>query len=158
MQVFRPSFEVVRKRVERSLNMLMRNDIYLFEVDVHERTIAHRFAVYLEKEFSSWNVDCEYDRNQYDSKLITAADNSKKQKAYPDIIIHHRGTSANLLAIELKKGNAQNDQAADERKLREYVNRLNYSYGLFVSLATGTSTRGIYTVRWIHGEESRLDL
>lgn len=66
MEKFRPNFDIVKKRIEKSLNMLIRNDLFLFEIDVHERTISHRLAVYLEQEFPSWNVDCEYDRNRYD--------------------------------------------------------------------------------------------
>ncbi|MCL6576225.1 hypothetical protein [Kyrpidia sp.] len=142
MKMFRPDFDVVRKRVEKSLNMLIRNDIYLFEIDVHERTIAHRLAVYLEKEFSSWNIDCEYNRIGYDPKLINPGRRGER-KAYPDIIIHHRGTSSNLLAIEMKKLSAQVDQETDKDKLKEYIQRLHYKFGLFILLSTTRSNHSI---------------
>jgi len=150
MQTFKPGYDVVRKRVERGLNTLLRNDIYLFEIGVNERTLAHRLAVYLEQEFPSWNVDCEYNRNQYDRKYIgQPRESGENRGVYPDIIIHHRGTSDNLLAIELKRGYSVHGQEEDEAKLKEYVNRLGYQHGLFASFATGQNERGIYIVKWI---------
>ncbi|MHB1683531.1 MAG: hypothetical protein ACYCYO_12025 [Bacilli bacterium] len=156
MTTFKPRYDVVKKRVERSLNTLLRNDIYLFEIGVHERTIAHRLAVYLENEFSSWNVDCEYNRNQYDPKLIGSRDSDgNDRRVYPDIIVHHRGTSDNLLAIELKRLDSVDGQVEDERKLNEYISRLGYRYGLFVSLETGSTNLGIRVVAWIHDSNNR---
>ncbi|ADG07412.1 hypothetical protein [Kyrpidia tusciae] len=152
MKMFRPDFYVVRKRVEKSLNMLIRNDIYLFEIDVHERTIAHRLAVYLEKEFSSWNIDCEYNRNGYNPKLINLGSRGER-RAYPDIIIHHRGTSSNLLAIEMKKLPTQVDPETDKDKLKQYIRHLDYKFGLFLLLSTSIPGCGISEIEWFdeHG-------
>lgn len=150
METFQPNQGTVKTGVEESLNKLIRNDIYLFEIGVHERTLAHRLAIYLEEEFASWNVDCEYDRNQYDQKLISRGTNGEADgKVYPDIIIHHRGTFDNLLAIEIKKSQSVNGQAKDERKLREYINRLGYRYGLFICFSTGRPACGIDIIKWI---------
>ena len=156
MKTFKPSFEVVKKNVERSLNYLLRNDMYLFEIGIHERTLAHRLAVYLENEFSSWNVDCEYNRNQYDLKLIRPSGlDGGDRRVFPDIIIHHRGTTDNLLAIELKKKISEDAQAEDERKLNEYINRLGYHYGLFLLFETGSTNHGIGRVEWFRHHSSQ---
>ena len=35
---------------------------FLLEKDVGERALTHRLAVHIEKQFSGWEVDCDYDR------------------------------------------------------------------------------------------------
>jgi hypothetical protein len=37
-------------------------EAYLLERDLGERTLTHRLAVYVEKQFPGWQVDCNYDR------------------------------------------------------------------------------------------------
>ncbi len=114
----------VHRRVSQALETLHAKDQYLLDQDVHERTIAHRFAIYLENEFPGWHVDCEYNRMGGDPKRIAARLKACAQKhhpsdqpcdcdscqadpdilVYPDIIVHRRGScDQNLLVIELKK-------------------------------------------------------
>ena len=49
-------------KVIAALRDFYAHETFLFEKDVGERAITHRFAVHLEKQFSGWSVDCNYDR------------------------------------------------------------------------------------------------
>ena len=58
------------EKVKNAYLQFLKNDGYLLENDVNERSITHKFAVYLENEFSEWDVDCEYNRNGIDKKTL----------------------------------------------------------------------------------------
>ena len=47
--------------VKEAIHELKRDEM-LFRLHANERSITHRLAVYLEKPFDGWNVDCEYSR------------------------------------------------------------------------------------------------
>jgi len=57
---------------------------------------------------------------------------------YPDIIIHKRGKSENLLAIEVKKTTSQENSEFDHEKLKAYMSKrgLGYQYALFICIKT----------------------
>ena len=57
------NFKEVKSHVEKALNLLLEQDKFLLLNNLNERTISHKLAEYLQREFSSWNVDCEYNRN-----------------------------------------------------------------------------------------------
>jgi hypothetical protein len=108
------------------------NDRFLIENNVREEAVSHRLAVYLERAFLGFDVDCEYNKAEdLPKKLLTEPDFScnkmldeSQQRAArqswvrsnsskngnglrPDIIVHQRGRSAvsdNLLVAECKKG------------------------------------------------------
>ena len=105
----------IQMRVHIALKRLKLHDLWLFRSNSDERTITHRLAMYLQDEFPTWNVDCEYNRNQYEVKKLS------KDAVRPDIIIHHRRTHRNLLVIEAKK---TNNRADDQEKLEKYYNGL----------------------------------
>lgn len=100
------SEEKTKSAVDRALKRLVQKDYDLLEHDLHERTITHRLAVPLTSECPEWDVDCEYNRRDYDVKRVNqlAAEffaEGKKSKAhlqtyedravYPDIVVHQRG-------------------------------------------------------------------
>ena len=37
-------------------------EVFLLEKDLGERALTHRLAVYVERQFTEWNVDCDYNR------------------------------------------------------------------------------------------------
>jgi hypothetical protein len=142
-----------------SIDHLFRNDLFLLIYDVHERTIAHRLAVYLEHKFAGFHVDCEYN-NDLDSetgrKQVYYPNSSSGTGAYPDIIVHHRGLNGpnhNLLAIEIKKKSfAATDIDHDREKLCSYTasdgrNHLSYERGALVVLGV-RETAGQFLVEW----------
>ena len=49
-------------KVITALQELFAHESVLFERDVGERALTHRLAVHVERQFSGWDVDCEYDR------------------------------------------------------------------------------------------------
>lgn len=144
-------FGEIKARVDRAMKCLEENDIYLFTNDACERAIAHRFAVCLEQEFPSWHVDCEYDilppneagtaidkyanlrMRRRDGKIIPL-DEKEAVSVYPDIIVHRRGTNANLLVIEVKKSTDRTEIEFDHVKLAAYRQdeHLQYRFALFV--------------------------
>ena len=49
-------------KVVSALEDFYARETHLFEKDLGERTLTHRLAVYLEKQFAGWEVDCDYNR------------------------------------------------------------------------------------------------
>ena len=131
----------IRKHIESAYQMLIKKDGYLLIVDANERSITHRLAIYLESEFPEYDVDCEYNRNGFDSKRIISykkeidSDDTNGVTVYPDIIIHHRGTRDNFIVIEAKKLSSTDD--SDKEKLDIYKNELLYEHAYFVIFLVG---------------------
>ena len=147
------SLDEIKQKVKQSLHELWHNDKYLLKVDASERSITHRLAIYLEKEFRDLNVDCEYNREQDKPKTYheivnqinqggIKADDTEAKTAFPDIIVHKRGNNHNnLLVIEVKKlsGHSTLIDSTDEKKLRAFLNsnQLNYEFGLALQIPVG---------------------
>ena len=49
-------------KVVAALQEFYAREAFLFEKDLGERTLTHRLAVHLERQFSGWEVDCDYNR------------------------------------------------------------------------------------------------
>jgi hypothetical protein len=144
-------FELVDKKVLTTINLLFSRDIYLLKKNSSERSLSHRLAVYLEEQFHEWCVDCEYNRNLADKKILydlKTHSGRQGRSVYPDIIVHHRGTNNNLLIIEIKKGLSTDD--FDLKKLQFYKSQhdLHYKYALFLGIGTG-ETSGQFYKEWV---------
>jgi|WetSurMetagenome_2_1015567.scaffolds.fasta_scaffold273944_2 hypothetical protein len=137
------SLEFVRSKVEGALKRLLKEDAVLIGGNVNERSITHRLAICLQPEFVGWNVDAEYNRNLGDIKRLrlnppqpTAEDNDAVT-VYPDVIVHRRNTTENLLVVEVKKARG-GDIDFDIRKLRAFTDQspagLGYIWGVHVVL------------------------
>ena len=132
--------------LKNAIEQLYKNDSYLLQSDheLHEQTVSHRLAVYLEKNLrksptfrkNDFSIDCEYNKNGQEPKMIYSCCyncdvkcfiKSLRKSAFevmfdiersvrPDIIVHKRGTNYpnNLLIIELKK--KSNSQNAEKEK------------------------------------------
>ena len=92
---------------------------------VCERACLFRFAHYLqnildEKEvLRNLVVDCEYNRNGYDLKRLSAFANG----TYPDLIIHHRGDNkGNFLVMEIKSW-WNKDINQDKKKIKAFMDK-----------------------------------
>ncbi|MCX5704217.1 MAG: hypothetical protein NT066_06995 [Candidatus Omnitrophica bacterium] len=142
----------VREKVEIALGMLLKNDAFLLEHDVNERSISHKLADYLQQIFPDYNVDCEYNRvgsltvdEEYFNKKLRLYKNTKclgGETVYPDVIIHKRGIKNNLLAIEIKKISNKNCLMDDYKKILGFLtnNDFKYQFGLFLQLARNRVT------------------
>ena len=136
-----PSLEDLRGRVVTAVSNLYRYDGDLIIRCANERSITHKLAEHMQREFLHWHVDCEYNRAGCDPKRLniaakkTSIDATEAVTVYPDIVVHRRGTDVNLLVVEVKKGGGE-IQTWDEEKLRAFTshNRVRYQFGLFLKL------------------------
>lgn len=149
------SFEEVTTRVEEAAKQLREErEPILFHNHASERSISHRFAVHLERRFETWNVDCEYNRqdddlNKYkklflpknDDGTVWVFEREEGSRVSPDIVVHHRGLNDpddNLLVIEVKLAWSQYSNKRDLKKLKAFTGRypvkqvVFYRFGLFV--------------------------
>ena len=142
--------------IAQALDALLEHDEYLFRVDANERSLTHRFGMYLQIALPDWHVDCEYNRNGPDPKrivlgerLVDIADTDGKT-AYPDVIVHIRETDKNYLVIEFKKTSSRAGDDDDFAKLDAYKHdrRLRYAFSIFVELEVGAAP-GVARVVWI---------
>lgn len=153
-------FEEVKSKVDDALHCFIEDERYLLENDACERTLVHRFAVCLERFFSEWDVDCEYnleyiDQDEIIRKKSTHLSWRRKnghfkelltQEAvsiYPDIIVHCRGAGPNLLVIEVKKSSDEEEVEFDLMKLNAFRQdpSLHYEFALFIRF-TNTPENG----------------
>lgn len=105
------SRQEVEARLWAALRRLGERDLYLLEVEANERSITHHLAAYLASVFPRWNVDVEYNRDANgedakkrlhglrDSLMQAGLDPSRSDLVIPDIIVHRRGSSENLLVV-----------------------------------------------------------
>ena len=110
-------------KVVTALREFYAQEGFLFEKDVGERAVTHRFAVHLEKEFSGWAVDCNYDRLGERTLLlphgtIISTDDHLGKSIYPDVVVHQREIPNNLLAVEIRSASNHTSLEHDQHKLK----------------------------------------
>lgn len=117
---------------------------------VSEWAVAHRLAIYLEKHFPGYSVDCEYNRMPgepeatYDTTQHVPKRLHGNKQVRPDIIIHERGNNdRNLVVIELKKASNKHGIDDDAEKLRAFKDdaSLRYAYAFQVTIPIGKDTQ-----------------
>lgn len=130
--------------LKQSIKLFVENDAHLFAVGINERSMTHKFAEYLQLQLGNeWDVDCEYNRNLGDIKIIgtikqyvgktTLTNDTEATSIYPDIIIHKRNSTTNLLVIEAKKSPlTKKSRDKDINKLVVIKKQLQYSYAMFL--------------------------
>jgi len=133
--------------VDKALARLYRRDRELIWRGVHEETISHRLAIYLEvllfehfnlKPFDStgYDVDIEYNKNGENVKRLVRGGSGRR----PDIIVHKRGhNDNNLLIIEVKKRRRTQISQSDDSKLcgaTDPNHDFRYKLGLYLNLMT----------------------
>src|SRR6185437_11574254 len=119
---------------------LYAHETYLLEKDVGERALTHRLAVYVERQFSGWKVDCDYDRlGERTLRLphgsIVSTDDHLAKSIYPDIVVHQREIPNNLLAVEVRKSANHQPLEHDQHKLQALTDpHLWFAYWIGVLL------------------------
>ena len=118
------------------------DDKPLLDVDANERSITHQLAVHLGSYFPDYDIDCEYNRVGIEPKKLdglkrsVSSDDTNATTVYPDIIVHKRRESDNLVVIEAKKQNISSE--LDRQKLKLYKSELGYKYAYMITFSTGT--------------------
>jgi len=139
----------ITKIIEVSIDNLITYDSDIFNIDInipgdisgesvklnrklHEVTLNHRLAVYLEKNilgtnYSEHKVDIEYNRYYDEAKMLEI--NKEKCIVRPDILIHTRMDTdihpSNALVVEAKKGKVSEFDIA---KVCNFIENENYNY------------------------------
>ena len=137
-----------RSYLERAIARVKDNDHHLLMVDVSERCIAARLAMYLRDALPAYyDVDVEYNRHGPDKKkLYDLIDehncprdrDDEGQTVLPDVIVHKRGVdNSNLLIIEIKKSANQPGLERDIRRIEAFRAELRYVFGALVVCKTG---------------------
>jgi hypothetical protein len=114
-------------------------DARLLNRELHETTINHRLAFYLEQniqetELNIYNVDIEYNRYYGNQKILNTIEG--QQTVRPDILIHTRINDEvehqHYLVVEAKKAQITEH---DIRKIEGFISDPNYFYlfGLTIS-------------------------
>src|SRR3979409_1089222 len=133
-------------KVVTALEEFYGRETYLFEKDLGERTLTHRLAVHLEKQFSGWQVDCDYNRlGERTLRLphgtIVSTDDHLGKSVYPDIVVHQREIPNNLPAREVRKPSTHQPPEHDQHKLRALTDpHLWFAYGIGVYLVLGKNS------------------
>jgi hypothetical protein len=130
-------------KVVAALQEFYGRETHLLEKDLGERTLTHRLAVHLEKQFAGWEIDCDYNRLGERTLLlphgtIVSTDDHLAKSVYPDIVVHQRAIPDNLLAIEVRKAANHQPPEHDRHKLRALTDpHLWFAYwiGVLVTLA-----------------------
>jgi hypothetical protein len=119
------------------------HETFILERDLGERTLTHRLAVLVERQFAGWEVDCDYDRlGERTMRLphgtVSSTDDHLGKSIYPDIVVHRRAIPDNLMAIEVRKASNHQPLEHDQHKLKALTDPhlwFAFSIGVFVTLA-----------------------
>ena len=130
-------------KVITALREFYAHEAFLLEKDLGERTLTHRLAVYVERQFPGWQVDCNYDRlGERTLRLphgsIVSTDDHLSKSIYPDVVVHQREIPNNLLAIEVRKDSNHQPLEHDRHKLQALTDPhvwFAYWIGVLVTLA-----------------------
>jgi hypothetical protein len=144
--------EGILRKVNLAIDKFLKSDSVLLEIDVNERTMTHKLAEYLQQEFQDYNVDCEYNRQINDTKMMPQPSIPRKRlnfskdtdarTVYPDIIVHKRLGDDNLLVIEAKKSSREDNGEWDKEKLKAFKGEpFKYRMALFVNFHIGKNAK-----------------
>src|SRR5271168_1472323 len=130
-------------KIVAALKEFYTREAFLFEHDLGERTLAHRLAVHVERQFPDFEADCDFDRlgprtlNMPHGSIVSTDDHLGKS-VYPDIVVHQRAVPNNLLAVEVRRAANHQPPEHDQHKLQALTDPhlwFAYAIGLMVTLS-----------------------
>ncbi|HEY0850441.1 MAG TPA: hypothetical protein VGD96_11035 [Bradyrhizobium sp.] len=132
-------------KVVKAIEEFYAREGLLFDKDLGERALTHRLAVYLERQFDGWEVDCDYNRLgerllKMPHGTIVSTDDELGKSIFPDIVVHRRTVPENLLAVEVRKASNHQPIEHDQHKLRGMTDPLlwfAYRVGVLLVLGKG---------------------
>ena len=132
----------VDARIERACSRFLENERDLLDIDINERALTFRLATYIQVEFPDWQADCEYNRDDDMPKRLSfgqarvSVGSTEARTVYPDIIVHKRRTTENLIVIEAKKSTTSHT-GEDMEKLEAYVSQYGYLHAYAIEIPVG---------------------
>lgn len=130
-------------KVVAALKEFYAREALLLEQDLGERTLTHRLAVQLERQFPDFDVDCDFDRlgprtlNLPRGSIVSTDDHLGKS-IYPDIVVHQRAVPKNHVAIEVRKASNHQPIEHDRHKLRALTDQnIWFAYWIGVLVLIG---------------------
>lgn len=159
----------IQRLIERDPDLLLPDRIQTeFKIEgykelnreVHETTINHRLARYIEDTindygYADYHVNIEYNRYFNNLKMVRSIKTGEYIEVRPDIIVHKRTRLKellpHLLVVEAKKY-SNNDK--DENNVRNIMNdeRYSYKFGLLVSYYENETTINCELLTFENGE------
>lgn len=143
--------DAMRGVVTKAISEFALHDMDLLHVKVQEETLAHRIAVYIERQLQDWHVDCEYNRNLRHAKM--RADCNSRMR--PDIIAHVRNSARNLLVVEIKKTTHSREKKSEAReRVREFTGKWTkhprYCHGVVLVFPVRDNDQKKVQCSWFH--------
>ena len=143
------SVDVLKTRLEEAIERLIERDRDLLVLNVSERCVSHRLALYLQELFPELNVDCEYNRTGPNTKQLEPPpvgfcwDDDEAKSVFPDILVHRRNCAdRNVLVVEVKKTGNGTLANFDRAKLNAFTRPdYNYALGAFIVFKTGDDAK-----------------
>jgi len=141
-------------KVINALHEFYAHEAFLLEKEAGERALTHRLAVYCEKQFAGWVLECDFNRlGERTLRLphgtIVSTDDHLAKSIYPDIVVHQRAIPNNLLAVAVRKSANHQPLEHDQHKLRALTDpHLWFAYWIGVLLTLGktqVTTSEVYT-------------
>lgn len=138
----RKSFKMILRAIAIAVIKLCERDTNLLANNRRRERFCHfRIAYYLanilERRYKGFFIDCEFDKNNSNEKLVEI--NGEKQGVRPDIIYHNRNKK-NIFVIEIKIGELKHDSRQskfedDRDKVYHYLSDkgLHYIFGFCIS-------------------------
>jgi hypothetical protein len=140
--------EDIEEILNLSLDKLYVNEkeILTKEYNIGERTISNKLGNYIDIFIGNqYDVDVEYNRmrtkyehndlgNLMGKTLNWEESGEGSGFVYPDIIIHKRDTSVNIVEIEVKMSWKNRKKEYDYLKINEYMKQLGYQFGVYIEL------------------------
>lgn len=167
--------DVLAHQIAQAVMKIFQNDMCLLEESVHETTINHRLAIYLERYFKLsdpitkrriLSVDLEYNRLSNSGDYITSDNHTKLLFEYktvdgevlhdlknvrPDIVVHERGTNNhNVLWLETKIGSDIELCTEDRAKVYYACSQLGFDLGVSLLIDYPSKRVVIYLVSARH--------
>ena len=127
--------------------------LFLKKHNIHERTVVAELKSVLENSFPEFHVNCEYNRMtdengiQIPKRIGLNPDPKKPSSVFPDIIVHRQENGFhNLLIVEVKMNWKNTKKEDDIKKLKMYIQKLKYKFGLYLELGE----EGITDIQWFN--------
>ena len=159
--------EKIKGYLEDAIAKVEDEDRHLLTVNVSERCIATRLAMYLREYFVGYDVDVEYNRHGNNVKRLLRVveryprDRDAETRCHsvlPDVVVHKRGIDdSNLLVIEMKKSSDIDGMGRDRQRIRAFQKQLGYAFGALVVCTTGDRP-AIHLEFWARKDETATSI